>query len=411
MTKKKVQSFFNSYLYILVFFASFYTQIDPDLGWELKYGEYLIKYHQILRTNILSTILPNFYWVNHSWGADAILYSIYARLGFFGLSIAGAFVITLIYYFYSKAAKLTLPQKLLLFPFLFYLEFDMNSGALRTQLISLFLQSILIFILYQYERGRKKILYVTIPLFLLWANLHGEFILGLCIFLLWLIFRICYKIFFTNRKETFRHYFNELFPFLIFAVSALCVLINPFGIAIYTESFAHFFNPNLQNVIEWQPLGFFTLDWWNLIMVGVILLWGIWILRDEIKNNVTFAIITILFFILSLFSRRYVWPFYYLTLPFFAMLLNEFFPKLEKISNKIIFIILCLFTIVVIIIKYPYTQYTQASWNTYCNIRMCSTNAAEYLITHHLNINQSLYSDYDLGGWLIWNYPQNKTIH
>src|SRR5438045_3844040 len=66
----------NIFIYASVFIFSLTYPIDPDLGWELKYGEYFFKYHEVLKTNIFSALMPNYYWVNHSWGADALLYAV-----------------------------------------------------------------------------------------------------------------------------------------------------------------------------------------------------------------------------------------------------------------------------------------------------------------------------------------------
>lgn len=184
MVIRRISLLSNISLYLLLFFASFSNNVDPDLGWELKYGEYFVKYHQILRTNIFSTLLPNFYWVNHSWGADAVLYAVFSNLGFFGLSLGGAIVTTLIFYFYAKAARLSLVHSLILFPILFYLEKQIFITAFRPELMSLLLQGVLVYLLCEYVQGRKKVILFTVPLFLIWANIHGEFILGLGTFFL-----------------------------------------------------------------------------------------------------------------------------------------------------------------------------------------------------------------------------------
>ncbi len=258
----------NIFIYVSVFIASLSNQIDPDLGWELKYGEYLLRYHQILKTNIFSTILPNFYWINHSWGADAILYAIFHWFGFFGLTIAGALLITLIFYFFSKAAGLSVIQKVILFPVLLVLEYLLSVSALRTQLMSLLLLSVLIYLISEYERGKTKKIYLTIPLLLLWANIHGEFILGLAVFAFW---TVLYGIrLYLARDQDIKKQMVVLGT--AFGVAALAVLINPFGIGIYTETFTHFLNPNLHYILEWQPLEMLSIYWWELIVVGRVFL-------------------------------------------------------------------------------------------------------------------------------------------
>lgn len=379
------------------------------MGWELKYGEYFITFHQILKINIFSTLLPNFYWINHSWGADAVLYAAFSQFGFFGLSLGGAIVITLIFYFYAKAARLSLEQCLVLFPVLFYLEQQMNKTALRPELMSLLFQGILIYLLSGYDHGRKKIIFFALPLFFLWVNVHGEFILGLGTFCLWILLRTGKSLFIDTAKiKEEKKSADYSYPLVAFCSSALVVLINPFGIGIYWETFSHFFNPNLHYITEWLPLQAFSQDWWNLISTGVLYLTGIFLLRKKLRSHVTFTAIAVLFLILSLFSRRYIWPFYYLTLPVFALWLSYIFPGLKTMSKTALVTVLCILTVVVFAVKYPFSNYTSMNWDTYCHVDLCSANAAKFLLSHHLNTDPHLLTDYNLGGWLIWNFPQIK---
>jgi hypothetical protein len=48
------------------------------------------------------------------------------------------------------------------------------------------------------------------------------------------------------------------------------------------------------------------------------------------------------------------------------------------------------------------------NWNAYCLLQSqpCSAASAEFLQSNHLS--SGLYTLYDWGGWLIWNYPDVK---
>src|SRR4029078_13720958 len=91
--------------YLFVFIATLYLPRDPDLGWHLKYGEYFFQHYQILRENIYSTLMPHYIWANGSWGTDILTYILYATGGFLGLIIAAAVIVTLTFFFFSKAAR------------------------------------------------------------------------------------------------------------------------------------------------------------------------------------------------------------------------------------------------------------------------------------------------------------------
>jgi hypothetical protein len=109
---KTVQQILNKILFVLpylvVFVLSLFHASDPDLGWHLKYGEYFYQHGSLLRDNTFSTMMPNFHWANTSWLTDIISYTTYHLGGLFGLSLLGAFVVTMTFYFFAKAAKMTL---------------------------------------------------------------------------------------------------------------------------------------------------------------------------------------------------------------------------------------------------------------------------------------------------------------
>src|SRR4051794_10465731 len=102
--------------YLLVFLTSLYVPSDPDLGWHLKYGEYFFQHGQVLRDNPYSSLMPNYHWANVSWGTDVITYATYSLGGFLGLTIASALLVTATFYFFSKAARLSLWNQIFLFP-------------------------------------------------------------------------------------------------------------------------------------------------------------------------------------------------------------------------------------------------------------------------------------------------------
>src|SRR5579872_1531436 len=152
---KRISKIFNSFLpilpYLIVFIYSLYQPSDPDLGWHLKYGEYFWQHGTVLRNNTFSTMMPDFHWANTSWLTDIIGYPIFHLGGLFGLSIAGASVVTITFYFFAKAFKLSLWQQTLVFPFVLYLEDPVNAISFRGQQIALLCAGVLFYLISRYE--------------------------------------------------------------------------------------------------------------------------------------------------------------------------------------------------------------------------------------------------------------------
>ena len=186
---KKINLYIQYFLpYFTVFLATIYRPIDPDLGWHLKYGEYFFKNFRILRENIFSTEMPNFIWANISWGADLVYYLFYSLGGFLGLSIGGALVVVFTFFFFAKAYDLDFWEKAIIFPIILFFMNPVSANSFRGQQLSLLLFGVLIYLLSRYEKLKGKIIYLVPVLFLIWANTHGLFVVGLGVLGLWEIF-------------------------------------------------------------------------------------------------------------------------------------------------------------------------------------------------------------------------------
>jgi hypothetical protein len=395
--------------YLLVFIASLYSPSDPDLGWHLKYGEYFFQNGHILRDNTFSVLMPDFHWANVSWGTDILTYAAFALGGFLGLTLLSALVITLTFFFFSKAARLTVWDEALIFPLILYLEKPLNNVSFRGQQISMLFLGVMVYLISLSEKNPKA-LYLLIPLFLLWVNLHGEFVLGLALFGVWIAIT-CIQQFFQEYNKNFRKTFlaNKKL-FLIFILSFLATIINPFGIWIHHDAILHVGSPLLKNIAEYLPFDMLSQAWWNQVTVAVLVILGLIFLffKERLSDKIPFLGGAVLLYILSFGVRRYAWPAYYLIFPMLRPLSNIFKPDNKKVMLIVSGLLLLVMVTVAAINKYPYQKFVLYSWNNYCDYyyNRCSPESAQFLREHKLTNN--LFSAYTWGGWLIWNYPQIK---
>src|SRR3989344_6687320 len=459
--------------YSTIFFSSLFHPADPDLGWYLKYGEYFFKKHEILRENIFSSQMANFSWVNHSWGTDLISYLTFDSFGFLGLSILGALVITATFYFFAKAARLDNFEKALIFLFILYFLSSMNSVSFRGQLLSLMFLGILTYILTittsrHSREGENQILnqveddrpgligslepiYLLPLLFVLWSNIHGQFILGLIIFALWIASNSLPRSLLCKDKmiSTFKENASLI---VIFFISALAVLINPFGIGVYQESIKHFNNPLSKNIIEWVGTQTLSTLWWHQVLVGIAMFFGLIYLvaSQKFRNYLPQIIITSLLYLISFSVRRFAWPMYYFSISLLKPLAAYFKPqsrKYQQVSAAVIFI---LYILGMFLIDNPIKRIQNMSWLSYCQKYIhCSDTAINYLLeschpepfdviaseakqsqgklregSQAKDIDSSpamrgqnddrcgssnLLTYYGWGGYMIWQYPQVKT--
>ncbi|HVF69689.1 MAG TPA: hypothetical protein VNA13_03960 [Xanthomonadales bacterium] len=416
---KKIFDHLHSVLpYLLVFIGSLHTPSDPDLGWHLKYGEYFFKTGHILRDNTFSTLMPDYKWANTSWGADLITYLTFNMGGFFALSILGAVVVTLTFYFFAKAAKLNTWDQVFLFPLLLFLQNPINSVSFRGQQISLLLLGILFYLLSLYDK-KPNFIYFVIPLFFVWVNLHGQFILGLILLAGWiaaycmqqLIIDIDKKNIINSLKDSLtdkKREFGTLI--LVIILSVISTLINPFGMGVHQDAISHIGSPLLKSISEYLPFQSLSQAWWNQVIVAILLFVGLlfFIFRGEFFKKIPFLASVLLLYILSFSVRRFAWPAYYLILPLLQPIPGLFKPDSKKITKISASVMLSVLIIINVSGKLPLNNFQKFNWNNYCNSQnmLCSPKSAEFLKEHELTDN--LYSLYGWGGYLLWNHPEIK---
>ena len=393
--------------YLFVFLGSLYLPTDPDLGWHLKYGEYFFKKGNILQDNIFSTMMSDYRWVNHSWASDLLVYLFYNNLGFFGVTLLGAFIVTLTFYFFAKSFKLSFWDKAILFPIVLYLVSNVNAVSFRSQMISYMFTGVLFYIISAYNKNPKNLLW-AIPLFLVWANFHGGFILGIILLTGYLGIKKILEIWGKfDIKSIFR---VAKFEILVLLGIMLVSLINPFGYGVYIESFNHFGNPWLKYVSEWAPFSDQSSQWWNLItfmnlyMASVAILF----LTGKLKEKLPIALLILPFIALSFYERRYAWSMYYISFPILLGLSDFFKPKSEKnqiIAASVISVVSLIF---ILSSKIPFDKYLAMNWGEYCLYPSisCSYEALEFISENKLSNNLS--TPYSWGGWMIWNFPNIK---
>lgn len=400
-------NFLYSYLpYLVILLMSLFMPADTDLGWHLKYGEYFSKTGKVLKDNILSLEMTDYKWPNISWLTDFLTYKIYNQAGFLGLSIAGAVVIVLIFYFVDRALKMSFWEKAFIFPLLFYLELPLLEVSFRGQLLSLLLTSVLVYILCAYQRGEKKTIYFAGILFILWANIHGGFLLGLGLLsIFYALSQVKYLM--VKDVKQFRESLKYL-PAII--LSFLATLVNPHGIEIYLEAARHFGNPYQKYIVEWVALPPFSSLWWLLFFWGIFLILNLRMIISSKKFTQYFEWIMIagVFYFLSHWMRRYAWTMYLVSVPVIIVYFRSLKPAHNSFSGKAVPIaILGAMYLYTVIYQIPRQRLNFMNWDRFCTdyIR-CSWESAEFL-KKNMPSGKFL-SFYNWGGWLIWNYPEIK---
>jgi hypothetical protein len=221
-----------------------FTSADPDLWGHVRFGRDILRDGNVHQTDTYS-FASDRPWVNHEWGAEvlsALAFNIAGNPGLVVLKllILGPVLLLLDAELRKEGVRSAFAR-------------DLTAGAaiivtlsqahhVRPQLFSLLLFSILLSCLLNARRGSLRYLYVLPPMFAVWANLHGGWIVGGGVVALW-----AFSLLITNQRKL------AFACVAAGALSLLATLATPYGPVLW--QFLHetigFSRPE---ILEWQPV-------------------------------------------------------------------------------------------------------------------------------------------------------------
>jgi hypothetical protein len=236
--------------------------LDLDIWWHLKVGDWIVQHAAVPHTGILSRTAADRPWVAYSWGYEVLMSRAYAWLGILGIGLYGT-LLTIgaafaVYWMLRRISGRFWTAWLLTlaccYPFLFMI-------MPRPVFFSIILFCVVLALLFEANRsGRVQTLYWLPLIFLLWANLHIQFIYGLAPvgallgagILLWLLERIGKSLAFLA---------PQTLPVgklaLIFATCILATCIGPYSYHLYGVVAEYSKAKSAYSlIVELQPLTF-----------------------------------------------------------------------------------------------------------------------------------------------------------
>lgn len=162
---------------LLIFIMAARAPIDSDLWWHLKAGEETWTTGRIVMQDSFSYTRVGAVWVNHSWLSQVGLYLAFRAGGYPALSFLMAFLAALS----MGLVFWQMDGPPLLRAFILALAGVVASTVWtpRPQMASLVLLAGVAYLLWAYKWRKRDQLWMLIPLFILWSNLHGGYALGL----------------------------------------------------------------------------------------------------------------------------------------------------------------------------------------------------------------------------------------
>jgi len=203
--KKKVLPIILVVLFSLIVFVAYFNRIDDlDLWWHLELGELIFQTHALpgkddfaYTTYVADDIARHMgldvpsasglpfetkeFWINgqkRSWLADLVLYISMLTAGFLAIGVLKSLIFVLAYVvLYLAMLKRGSDPLAALFVIALVAVIGIDFNFTRPQIFSFLLFPGVLYVLYDFRKGGRS-LYLLPLLMVIWANLHGAFILG-----------------------------------------------------------------------------------------------------------------------------------------------------------------------------------------------------------------------------------------
>lgn len=278
MLLKKEYLLYFALSILCLFLAFLSTSYDYDFFARIIVGERFIEAGILPFKDFLS-YTPTHPWYDHEWGSGVVFYYVLKYLKPIGLLFLQAFLMFGTTFFIiqtQKLQKIKYPQSLLFITTFLLIFAKINPAIIRCQMFSFFFFSLFLFLMEKYSHKPTNLIWLILPITILWNNLHGGVVAGLGLIFIYLICA-----FFTKKP------WKNLFAVL--TTSAIALIINPYGIK-YLDFLFSATTKNREYINEW----------WNFLHAShflyylpasafIIALIGICIFNSIKKDNINYT--------------------------------------------------------------------------------------------------------------------------
>jgi len=375
---------------------------DPDFGWHLRTGQWILSQHTLPFTDLFSKYgsdnqIP---WYDYSWLFDicfALLHKAFGLLGFAYLEVAVRVAVPI--FLYRMASKLGLrfwPNAVLTALAAYSLT---SIYAPRPGMFTILFFVLELQILFSALQTKKFAGVLWLPvIFWFWASIHIQFIHGLIVLGVFICEPLLnYVLRYKSEDETFPVRLAWVFP-----ASILATLVTPYFWHLYSTVFLYARQKNIyESISEMLAISFREPYHYAvpvLLMVSAIAIGWSRNLRPLYFVLLAFAIV------IGFRSIKDAWLIAVVSIALTAVCARnvgqeEPNPQASVLKNR-----LALAVCLVAVLAVAWRRYDiNTSWIEMSLAGRYPAAAVRYVEAHHLQ--GPLYNDFSSGGYLIWRLP------
>ena len=222
-------------------FVTKLSVLDPDMWWHLSVGDWIVQNHAFPHTGIFSHTALNRPWMAYSWGYEVLLSRAYDWFSFIGMGLFGTAL--------TIAVALSIFRMLFSISGRFWVSWTLSitvsaaflfNIAPRPVFFTVILFTTMLTLLFEAQRtGRTQLLYWLPLIFLLWANIHIQFIYGLAVLGMFAGINLLKRIAISMR--VYPDFLDTptmavSTPFIVLACCIAATCIGPYSFHLYQEA-------------------------------------------------------------------------------------------------------------------------------------------------------------------------------
>jgi len=392
---------------LFIFFMHFLPGTDPDYWWHVRTGQYIYETGAIPTVDIYSYTAAGKPWVAHEWLSELMFYVVQRQLGYVGnVALFGLLSMLTWLAVYATCRRRGIGELSATALMIWGYVVAMGSINVRPQMLTALLLAVAALLLTRYKQGQPKPLWALPPLFALWVNLHGGYVIGLALVVL------------TVGGEALSHVLRRpaapIKPLAAIAVfSAAATMLNPNGVEalLYPFSYAGTQNASMQYIAEWQSPDFHAS---LFVALAASLLLAIVLGIGRRPLGISEVLWTLAFGFMALQSARHVPLYAVVIMPLLAARIQAEIPALRNSVSTwkrpaVLGVTWLMLAAIVLATLADPEKRSKLQLGYEPSSATYPAGAVEYLRVHNLEGN--LFNDYGWGGYLIYQlYPERRVF-
>jgi len=378
--------------------------VDPDIWWHIKVGATLLSTHRFPTTDPYSFTAAGSPWIAYEWLGELLLGAVQRAWGLSGLmALDLVFTTAILFALYALTTLRCGNSKAAFITCAVFLPLVYPSCTLRPQMLGYFFLVLTLMVLERFRRGHTGALWLLPPLFLIWVNTHGSFVIGLlALGVYWASGLV--DIHWGGVASRLWTSAERLRLELAALLSVIALTITPYGaeICLYPVNMAFSQPVNVANIQEWESMKFDA--FFGKLFLALILSFVL----AQIALRPTWRLEELVLFFAGIVAAcmhlRFLLIFVPFCAPLFAAVLGLWVPPYEPAQDKhAMNAILITLVVAAVAGLFPsragLKSIMEKDW---------PVQAVAYLRQHPAP--QPMYNTYAYGGYLIWQMSDVNKV-